>query len=350
MNGGRTAFAQVFEEITSAEGPSRESIRAAFEAILAGAWTPVQVAGFAIALRMRSEDAATLVAAAEAMRAVMVPVEHGLPAVMDTCGTGGDGLGTLNVSTAAALVVAACGAPVAKHGGRSVSSQSGSADVLEALGVALCVPPERQAEVLREAQIAFLFAPAHHPAMRVCAAARRELAARTIFNALGPLANPARATHQLLGVYSEVLCPVIARAVEDLGVKRAWIVRGADGLDEVSPFVETHVTEVREGAIIERVITPEMFGLRRSPRGVLDGGSAEENAGAIASILRGEPHPARDAVVLNAAAALAVFWEIDDARSYPLLASEAAAAIDMGAAEEKLDALRSASLRIRAAA
>lgn len=350
MSAGRATFARVFEEITSAEGPSRETIRFAFEAILAGAWTPVQVAGFAIALRMRGEDASTLVAAAEAMRAVMVPVRHNLPAVLDTCGTGGDGFGTLNVSTAAALVVAACGAPVAKHGGRSVSSQSGSADVLEALGVALDVPPERQAEVLRAARIAFLFAPAHHPAMRVCAAARRELAVRTIFNALGPLANPARATHQLLGVYSEVLCPVVARALEDLGVRRAWVVRGADGLDEVSPFVETYVTEVRDGSILARVIEPETFGLRRSPPGAIDGGSAAENADAILSILRGEPHPARDAVILNAAAALAVFREIDDTRAYPALAAEAAAAIDGGAAEAKLYALRAASQRIRVAA
>jgi anthranilate phosphoribosyltransferase len=343
-------FARVFEELTRAENPLPATIRSAFDAILEGAWTPVQVAGFAVALRMRGEDAQTVIAAAEAMRAVMVPVDHGLPAVMDTCGTGGDGLGTINVSTASALVVAACGAPVAKHGGRSVSSRAGSADVLEALGVPLDVPAERQAEVLAEAGIAFLFAPVHHPALRACAAARRELAVRTIFNALGPLANPARATHHLLGAYGDTLRPVLARALGKLGVRRAWVVRGEDGMDEVSPFGRTNVTELADGALRERVIRPETFGLRPSRPDAIAGGSAAENADAILSILRGDGHPARDAIVLNAAAALAVFREIDDERAYPELAMEAVRAIDAGAALDKLDSLRAAILKIGAAA
>jgi anthranilate phosphoribosyltransferase len=350
LSAGPAAFARVFEQIMGGEKLGRDTIRSAFDAILAGAWTPVQVAGFAVALRMRGEDAGTLAAAAASMRAAMVPVEHGLAAVVDTCGTGGDGLGTLNVSTAAALVVAACGAPVAKHGNRSVSSRAGSADVLEALGVPLDVPPQRQAEVLCEAHIAFLFAPAHHPALRSCAAARRELAVRTIFNALGPLANPARATHQLLGAYSHALRPVLAEALSELGVRRAWIVRGDDGLDEVSPFVPTRVTELAGGSLRERVLSPEIFGISVSPPDAIRGGSAEENAEGILEILRGEPHPARDCVILNAAAALAVFREIDDERLYPELASEAARAIDGGDALGKLESLRAATQRLRAAA
>jgi anthranilate phosphoribosyltransferase len=203
-------FARVFDELASPAPPRSATLRAAFDAIFAGAWTPVQIAGFAVALRLRGEDADTIAAAVEAMRAVMIPVDHGLPLVVDTCGTGGDGLGTLNVSTAAAIVVAAVGLPVAKHGNRSVSSRTGSADVLEALGLPLDVPAARHAEILRAAGITFLFAPAHHPALRHSGPPRRELAVRTIFNALGPIANPARATHQLIGAYEDRLRPILA--------------------------------------------------------------------------------------------------------------------------------------------
>ncbi len=351
MSAEVASFAQVFEQIAREPRTAlpRGIVRGAFDAILAGAWTPVQVAGFVVALRLRGEDASTIAAAAEAMRAVMVRVDHGLPAVLDTCGTGGDGLGTLNVSTAAALVVAATGAPVAKHGNRSVSSRSGSADVLEALGVPLDVPPERQAEVLCEARIAFLFAPAHHPAMRHGASARRELSIRTIFNALGPLSNPACTTHQLLGTYDHALRPIFAGTLAELGVRRAWIVRGEDGLDEVSPFGPTRVTELANGAVRELVLYPESFGLTASPPGAIRGGSAAENADAILAVLRGEPHPARSAIVLNAAAALAVFREVDDARLLPDLATEAAAALDTGAAMHRLESLRDAAHRARMA-
>ena len=285
--GGPIAFPEVFAAIVGPGGPTPDVVRAAFDAILAGAWTPVQVAGLAVALRMQGESASTIAAAASAMRAAMVPVEHGLPLTLDTCGTGGDGLGTRNVSTAAAIVVAACGVPVAKHGNRAVSSRAGSADVLEALGLPLDVPPERQADVLREVGIAFLFAPAHHPAMRHGGVARRELGIRTIFNVLGPLANPARATHQLLGAYDDALRPVIARTLAELGTARAWVVRGEDGLDEVSPTTATRVSELARGVIVERTVTPEDFGLPRVHSEALRGGDAADNARAIEAILRG---------------------------------------------------------------
>jgi len=272
-------FHEVFEEVASAAGPRPETLRRAFDAVFAGAWTPVQIAGFAVALRLRGETADTIAAAVEAMRAVMIPVDHGLPLVMDTCGTGGDGLGTLNLSTAAAVVVAAAGLPVAKHGNRSVSSRTGSADVLEALDLPLDVPAARHPEILRAAGITFLFAPAHHPALRHSGPARRELGVRTIFNALGPIANPARATHQLIGAYEDRLRPILAETLGRLGSRFAWVVRGEDGLDEVSPFGPTRVAELSSGEVRERLVVPEDFGLTRSPPGALAGGDAREGAG-----------------------------------------------------------------------
>jgi anthranilate phosphoribosyltransferase len=340
-------FASVFEELASG-APREATVRAAFDAIFSGAWTPVQVAGFAVALRVLGETPAVITCAAQAMRDVMVSVDHGLGRVVDTCGTGGDGLGTLNVSTAAAFVVAASGEHVAKHGNRSVSSRAGSADVLEALGVPLDVAPHRQASVLREAGIAFLFAPAHHPAMRHCGLARRELAIRTVFNALGPLANPARATHQVIGAYADNLRPILAEALRAMGVRRAWIVRGEDGLDELSPFTATRVTELGDGgAIEERTLTPEDFGFRRSPKGALDGGDARENAARIARILKGEEDPARDAIALNAAAAIAVATERTHREALREAGARALEILASGAAARSLDSLKSAAARAK---
>ena len=267
---------------------------------------PVQIGAFAAALRMRGESAETIVAAAEALRAVMTPVDHDLLDVIDTCGTGGDGAHTLNVSTAAAIVVAAAGCFVAKHGNRSVSSRCGSADVVDALGIPIDVDPSRQREVLREARIAFLMAPAHHPALRHAASARRELGLRTIFNALGPLVNPARATHQLVGVYDDALRHVMAAALGKLGVRRAWVVRSDDGLDEISPFAPTRVSVLEDGKVTELVVTPRDFGIDPVGLDALRGGDATENAAAIVAMLGGEGHPALSAVILNAAAALSL--------------------------------------------
>jgi anthranilate phosphoribosyltransferase len=319
-------------------------VRGAFDAIFAGAWTPVQVAGFAVALRMRGESAQVIREAADAMRAAMTAVEHGLPVVVDTCGTGGDGAQTLNLSSAAAVVVAACGLPVAKHGNRSVSSRCGSADVFEALGIPMDVAPHRQHEVLREAGIAFLFAPAHHAALKHAALARRELGMRTIFNALGPLANPARATHQLVGVYEDALRPIAARALGQLGSRGAWVVRGEDGLDEVSPCAPTRVSELAsDGSVKERVVTPEEFGIARLAPSAIAGGDAAQNASALVAILEGEPHPARDAVVLNAAASLTVATG-----EAPTAARDRARrAIDDGMARRTLETWRRVAQRVR---
>jgi anthranilate phosphoribosyltransferase len=323
-----------------------DEVRAAFEAILAGAWTPVQVGAFAVALRMRGESPATIVAGAQAMRAAMAPVEHGLPLVVDTCGTGGDGSQTLNLSSGAAVVVAACKLPVAKHGNRSVSSRCGSADVFEALGIPLDVPPARQGDVLLEAGIAFLFAPAHHGALKHAAQARRELGTRTIFNVLGPLANPARATHQLVGVYDDALRSVLARALSQLGLQAAWVVRSVDGLDEVSPCAPTRVSELGPGGELrEIVVTPEDFGVERLPAAAIAGGDAAGNARALLDILEGRPHPARDAVVLNAAAALHLATR-EERRG---CAERARRAIDQGAARETLERWRQVANRARQA-
>jgi anthranilate phosphoribosyltransferase len=339
----RILFPAVFEELASAAGPRAGTLRAAFDAIFAGAWTPVQIAGFAVALRLRGEDADTIFAAVEAMRAVMIPVAHGLPVVVDTCGTGGDGKGTINVSTAAAVVVAAVGLPVAKHGNRSVSSRTGSADVLEALDVPLDVPLARHPEILRAAGITFLFAPAHHPALRHSGPTRRELAVRTIFNALGPIANPARATHQLIGAYEDRLRPILAETLGRLGAKHAWVVRGEDGLDEVSPCGPTRVSELAGGQVRERTISPEDFGLPVLPEDALAGGDAAANAARIRRILGGEADPAAGAVALNAAAAIAIGREDTSAAGLRSAAAEAVAALRSGAALRTLDAWRAAA-------
>ena len=337
-------FPRVFEELAAVAGagPSPATLRAAFDAIFAGAWTPVQIAAFVVALRLRGEDAETIAAAATAMRAVMVPVDHGLPIVVDTCGTGGDGKGTLNVSTAAAVVVAAAGLPVAKHGNRSVSSRTGSADVLEALGVPIDVDPARHPEILRRAGITFLFAPVHHPAMRHSGPARRELAVRTIFNALGPIANPASATHQLIGAYDDRLRTILAQTLGRLGSKHAWVVRGADGLDEISPFGPTRVAELvgHGGVVREREIAPEDFGLSPAPDGALDGGDAGENAARIRAILAGADDPAQGAVAMNAAAAIAIGRERTDASGLRDAAAEALEVLRSGLAMRALDAWR----------
>ena len=299
-------FEGFFAELIARDELPAAIVRAAFDAIFAGKWTPVQVGAFATALRLRGESPSLVAEGVRALRDAMATVEHGLPVTLDTCGTGGDGLGTLNLSSAAAIVVASMGIPVAKHGNRAASSRAGSADLFEALGLPIELAPDRQERVLREARIAFLFAPAHHPALRHAATARRELGIRTIFNALGPLANPARVSHQLVGTYDDALRPVLAEALRALGTKRAWVVRGRDGLDEISPTGETRITELYDGEISERTLVPEDFGIPRCDLEAIRGGSAEDNARTVLAILRGEAHPARDAVVLNAAAAYVV--------------------------------------------
>ncbi len=337
-------FTSLMSRLCAREPIGAGDVRSAFDAILAGSWTPVQIGAFAVALRMTGESADAIVGAVDAMRATMAVVEHDLPVVVDTCGTGGDGSHSLNLSTAAAVVVAACGLPVAKHGNRSASSRCGSADVFEALGIPLDVPVERQGALLREVGIAFLFARAHHPALKYAAQARSELGTRTIFNVLGPLANPARATHQLVGVYEDALRPIVARALARLGATRAWVVHSEDGLDEVSPCAPTRVSEWTSGGDVrEFVVSPEDFGVARIARSAIAGGDAEANAHAIGKILGGESHPATEAVVLNAAAALAAATG-DGLRA---CADRARAAIESKAARTTLERWRGAAQRVR---
>ncbi len=335
-------FSQIFQAISSQQGIEPALVRRVFDAILEGRWTPVQVAGFAVALRMSGESAEVIAAAAEALRAAMVAVDHDYECVLDTCGTGGDGSGTLNLSTGAAILVAALGVRVAKHGNRAVSSRSGSADVLEALGVPTDLPGSAGGEILREVGIAFLMAPTHHPAMRHGAVARRELGIRTLFNCLGPLANPARASHQLLGTYDHAIRPVMAETLRTLGSKRAWIVRGTDGLDEVSPYAATRVTELSGGKLTELEIHPTDFGLAVSPAGAANGGDSAENARVLEVVLAGEPHPARDAFVLNAAAALVVS---DETISPKKAAERVNEAVATGQGLALLERWREAALR-----
>ena len=333
-------FNDVFSEMTGAGGLTPHTVRRVFDAIFSGAWPPASVSGFLIALRLTgSESSAVLAAAASAMRAVMIGVAHDYPVLLDTCGTGGDGAGTLNLSTGAALIATAAGVPVAKHGNRAATSRAGSADVLEAMGIPLDVPGARQGEVLAEAKIAFLFAQVHHPSMRHVMPVRRELGVRTLFNCLGPLANPAGATHQLVGAFDDAIRPILAQALAELGSQRAWVVRSEDGLDEMSPFAATRISEVEHGRVREFSLTPEAFGLPRSAAGAIAGADPQHNARILEAILRNDPHPARDAILLNAAASLVVALGLE-----PKAATERARqALESGAAHESLLRLRRAA-------
>jgi anthranilate phosphoribosyltransferase len=341
---GHPNFANVFDELGRGT-ISAATVRRVFDAIFAGAWTPAQTGGFLVALRFGSDSPEVIQAAAEAMRSAMLRVPHEFPALLDTCGTGGDGSSTLNLSTGAALIAAGAGVPVGKHGNRAATSRSGSADVLEALGVPLDVPADEQSHVLREARIAFFFAQAHHPAMKHAGPIRRELGIRTVFNCLGPLANPAGATHQLLGAYEDGMRPVLASALRGLGTKRAWVVRSTDGMDEVSPHAPTRVTELSGGTFREFEIAPEDFGLARSPAGAIQGGDPKENAGVLDALLAGKPHPSRDAFLLNAAAALVVAEELE-----PRLALDRAReSLEGGAARRVLETWKRIALARRKA-
>ena len=290
-------FSQVFNELSGPTGASAATVRRVFDGIFAGAWTPAQISGFLVGLRLSGDRAEVISAAAEAMRAAMIPIEHDFDALLDTCGTGGDGSHTLNLSTGAAIIAAAAGVRVAKHGNRAATSKSGSADVLESLGI------------------------------------------RTLFNCLGPLANPARVTHQLLGAYDDSIRPILADALRALGTRRAWVVRSRDGMDEVSPHAPTRVTVLSSGKLEEIEIAPEDFGLPRLPEGAIHGAEPASNAAVLQAVLAGEPHPSRDAFVLNAAAALCVALELPPR----VAADRARQALDSGAARTTLERWRSAA-------
>jgi len=282
---------------------TRAEAREVMNEIFSGETTPAQIAGFLVALRAKGETAEEIAGCAEAMRDHVVHVTPKRQDLVDTAGTGGDGRKTINISTAAALVAAAAGAGVAKHGNRAASSATGSADVLEALGFNLELSAERIAQSIDELGFGFMFAQAHHPAMRHAGPVRRELATRTIFNILGPLTNPAGARCQVIGVYAEELVRPIAEALVQLGSHRAFVVHGAGGLDELSPVGPNTVCEVREGAVVDRVIDPIDLGVPRCAVDDLRGGDPAENAAAIREIFQGGNGGKRNAILLNAAGA-----------------------------------------------
>ena len=326
---------------------SRAEAREAMAEVLAGSCTDAQIAAFLVALHMKGETVEEIVGFAEAIRAAAIPLEvvrnstvdvsgTERDALVDTCGTGGDASGTFNISTATALVVAGAGVRVAKHGNRSVTSKCGSADVMEALGVDINLRPTQIATCLDKVGIAFLFAPAMHSAMRHVQPARRELRLRTVFNLLGPLTNPARASAQVVGVYSSDLVEKLAEALSMLGLHRALVVHGHDGLDEVTITTSTRIAEVREGTVRSYEVTPEEFNFERATMSDISGGDATENAKIIRDVLKGTPSARRNIVLLNAAAALVAASRANHlAEALPL----AAASIDSGRAATKLEAL-----------
>jgi len=321
--------------IVSGQSLSRDEAAQVMEEIMEGQATPAQIAGFITALRIKGETVEEMAGLATVMRAKAMSVPYGGP-VIDTCGTGGDAQGTFNVSTATAFVVAAAGLRVAKHGNRAMSSQCGSADVLEALGVRIDLGPAQVAACLQDVGVGFMFAPSFHPAMKYAAGPRREIGIRTVFNVLGPLTNPAGAQSQLLGVAEADLAPKMAEVLRLLGSGHALVVHGQDGVDEVSIAGPTLVCEVRDGRTLTYTVAPEDLGVRRASLASIKGGSATENARAIREVLTGVPGPRRDIVVLNAAAAL---FAGDRATSLSSGVEMACRAIDSGMALRVLDTL-----------
>ncbi|MFA5157259.1 MAG: anthranilate phosphoribosyltransferase [Candidatus Omnitrophota bacterium] len=306
---------------------------AVMEEILAGQAETSQIVSFLTALSSKGETVEELTAAVTVMRAHVTRIKARKPPVLDTCGTGGDVKGTFNISTAAAFVAAGAGITVAKHGNRSVSSCCGSADILEALGITISLSPEKIEECLETAGIAFLFAPNLHPAMKYAMPARKQIAKRTMFNILGPLTNPAGATHQLVGVYDNRWTVILASVLLNLGTTHALVVHGQDGLDEITTTSNTFITEAYQGRLKSWEVAPEEFGIKRASLADLKGGSASDNAKAVLDILQGKPGPHRDIVVLNAAAAI---YAADKAGSIKEGVQLAEASIDNKMALEKL--------------
>ncbi len=319
--------------------PADEAFTAVGE-IMDGAATPAQIAAFVTALRMKGETVGEIAGCARAMRQRAVRIDAGGGTVLDTCGTGGDGRGTFNISTLAALVAAACGIRVAKHGNRAASSRCGSADLLEALGVKIENPKEKIEKILREVGIAYLHAPAMHPAMKYAGPVRKEIGFRTVFNILGPLCNPAGADVQTIGVFSPALCRTMAEVLGTLGSRRVLVFHGHGGLDELSTTGENRVVELRDGKISEFTAGPETIGVPRARIEDLLGGTPQENAAIARDVLGGAKGPRRDAVLFNSAAALMVAGA---AASLMEGARRAAEALDSGAVSRKLADLAAAS-------
>jgi anthranilate phosphoribosyltransferase len=325
-------------KLAGGEVLSADEAEGAFTIIMSGEATPAQIGALLMAMRVRGETVPEITGAVRAMRARMTAIEAPAGAI-DVCGTGGDGAGTLNVSSAVTFVVASLGVPVAKHGNRALSSRTGGADVLTALGVNIDAPMERLPAILRNAGAVFLFAPRHHPSMRHAAGPRVELGTRTIFNILGPLSNPARVTRQLTGVFSPDWTRPMAETLAALGHEAAWLVHGL-GLDELTVAGENRVTSLKDGSIHTFSVTPEDAGLTRAPIAAIKGGDASFNAEALMGMLRGALGPYRDTVLLNAAAALIVAGRAGDLQEG---VEQAARAIASGAALNTLETMRRVS-------
>lgn len=328
------AFKPLLTRLADGGTLSEEDAGDFFAACLRGEPTPAQVGAALTAMRMRGETLGEITACARAMRRAAVHIEPPYPTI-DVCGTGGDGLHTLNISTAVGFVAAGGGLKVAKHGNRALSSKSGGADVLSALGVAVDPGPERQLRALDEAGICFLFAPAHHGAMRHVSPIRAELGFRTIFNLLGPLTNPAGAQRQVVGVFAERWVAPLAQVLGALGSERAWVVHGG-GLDELTTTGESSIAEYRDGQVRLFTVTPEAVGLKRAALADLTGGTPDQNAVALRQLLAGQPGPYRDIVLLNAAAAFLVGEKVETLREG---VERAGAVIDDGRAQAALDRL-----------
>ena len=331
-------FLQYLHAVAERRSLGTQEASEAMEAILAGDVSSTQIAAFLTALRMKGETVDELVGFARAMRNRAVRVDVGLhgETLLDTCGTGGDGQSTFNISTIAAFVAAGAGVHVAKHGNRSASGQCGSADLLESLGIAVSLPPEAVARAIREIGIGFLFAPSVHTAMKHAHPVRVDLKMRTVFNLLGPLTNPAGATAQLVGAPSEHAAELMARALAELGLERGFVVHGADGLDEITTTGTTFAFEIRGGRVERRTLSPEDFGVERAPASALKGADAETNTVIARAIFKGAVGPPRDIVLVNASAALVAAGK---AANFLEAMKMAGNSIDSGAAWKKVEAL-----------
>ncbi len=333
---------QAIEKLIRGRDLTRDEAAAVMEEIMTGQATPAQFGAFVVGLRLKGETVDELSGLARVMRAKALRVEFDGPMV-DTCGTGGDDLGTFNISTVAAFVVAGAGITVAKHGNRAMSSRCGSADILEKHGVKIDLGPQGVKRCMEEVGIGFMFAPAFHPAMKFAVQPRREIGVRTVFNILGPLTNPARAQAQVLGVAAEPLGEKMILVLQGLGSERAMVVHGEDGLDEISIIARTHIWELRNGAIKDYWVSPEELGLEPAPLEALKGGSVEENTAIMVEILNGAPGPRREVVLANAAGGIVVGGKARDLREGVELARES---IDEGRALDKLNGLAEVSQRL----
>src|ERR1700750_714202 len=325
----------IIGKVATGAALSRDEAATAFDRMMSGEATPSQMGGLLMALRVRGETVDEITGAVAAMRAKMLPVKAP-PDAVDVVGTGGDGSGSVNVSTCAAFIVAGAGVPVAQHGNRARSSVSGAADVLSSLGVKIDLKPEQVGRCVKEAGIGFMFAPSHHPAMKNVGPTRTELATRTIFNLLGPLSNPAGVKRQMVGVFSRQWVQPLAQVLRNLGSESAWVVHGSDGLDEITLTGPTFVSALHNGEIRNFEVTPEEAGLPRCDAGALRGGNADANAIALQSVLDGKPSPYRDVALMNAAAALVVAGKAKTLKDGVALGTKS---LDGGAAAAKLKQL-----------